>query len=93
MAETNLWTPKEYSEYRRCSLRKADRERAEGRGPPYVRIDGRIFYRRADVEEFIAAHLCGRDRAFPAVAAVVSPRRRAAPRKASMPQENVRDDS
>jgi hypothetical protein len=59
MAETELLTPKECSEYRRCSLRKLDRERAEQRGCPYVRIDGRIFYRRSDVDRFISAHVSG----------------------------------
>jgi hypothetical protein len=54
-----LLTPKESAEYRRCSRRKQDRERAEGRGPAYVRIDGRIFYRRSDLDRFIAAHVRG----------------------------------
>ena len=53
----SLLTPKECAVYRRCSVRKLDRERAEGRGCPYVRIDGRIFYRRVDVDRFIEAHL------------------------------------
>jgi hypothetical protein len=61
MAETELFTSKESAAYRRCSVRKQDRERAEGRGPAYVRIDGRIFYRRSDVDRFISAHLCGGD--------------------------------
>jgi hypothetical protein len=52
-----LLTPKECAAYRRCSVRKLDRERAERRGSPYVRIDGRIFYRRADVDRFIESHL------------------------------------
>jgi hypothetical protein len=52
-----LLTSKECAAYRRCSVRKLDRERAEGRGCSYVRIDGRIFYRRADVDRFIEAHL------------------------------------
>jgi len=59
MAETELFTPKECAEYRRCSVRKLDRERAEGRGCAYIRIDGRIFYRRGDVDRFIGAHVCG----------------------------------
>jgi hypothetical protein len=59
MTETELFTPKECADYRRCSVRKLDRERAEGRGCPYVRIDGRIFYRHADVDRFIAANLRG----------------------------------
>jgi hypothetical protein len=57
--ESNLLTPKECAEYRRCSVRKLDRERADGRGCPYVRIDGRIFYRRQDVDRFIADHIRG----------------------------------
>jgi hypothetical protein len=52
-----LLTPRECADYRRCSIRKLDRERAEGRGCPYVRIDGRIFYRRGDVDQFIESHL------------------------------------
>ena len=66
MAETELLTPRECAEYRRCSLRKLDRERAEGRGPSYVHDNGRIFYRRGDVDAFLAARLRGgedRDRA------------------------------
>jgi hypothetical protein len=62
VAESELLTPKECALYRRCSVRKLDRERAERRGCPYVRIDGRIFYRRSDVDSFIGAHVCGDDR-------------------------------
>ena len=58
-----LFTSKECAAYRRCSVRKLDRERAERRGCPYVRIDGRIFYRRKDVDRFIAAHVRGVDAA------------------------------
>jgi hypothetical protein len=59
MPDSTLLTPKECSAYRRCSLRKLDRERADGRGCPYVRIDGRIFYRREDVDQFIASRVRG----------------------------------
>jgi hypothetical protein len=59
MAETELLNPRECAAYRRCSVRKLDRDRAEGRGCPYVRIDGRIFYRRQDVDRFIAEHVRG----------------------------------
>jgi hypothetical protein len=59
MTESNLLTPRESAAYRRCSIRKQDRERADGRGPPYIRIDGRIFYRRSDLDAFIAAHVRG----------------------------------
>jgi len=57
--ETLLTAP-ETAQYLRCSLRTLDRERADGRGIPYVRIGGRIRYRRTDVEAFIAAHVRGR---------------------------------
>lgn len=62
MTSTELLTPKECARWRRCSVRKLDRERAEGRGPRYVRIDGRVFYRPTDVDLFISAHVCGGDR-------------------------------
>jgi hypothetical protein len=68
MTESDLLTPRECASYRRCSVRKLDRERAEGRGCPYVRIDGRIFYRRSDVVNFIAAHVRGGDRGDSATA-------------------------
>jgi hypothetical protein len=89
MTGTELLTPKETAKRRRCSVRKLDRERAEGRGPQYVRIDDRVFYRSADIEEFIAAHVCGGKHASAAVAtdtplspSVAPPRRRGRPRKA-----------
>jgi Helix-turn-helix domain len=59
MTQTELLTAKECADYRRCSLRTLDRERELGNGCPYVRIGGRIYYRRRDVDQFIAAHLCG----------------------------------
>lgn len=59
MEQTDLLTERETADVRRCSTRKLQRDRAEGRGCPYVRIDGRIFYRRQDVDRFIAAHVRG----------------------------------
>jgi hypothetical protein len=59
MTETKLLTAKETAKYRRCSERKQDRERAEGRGPRYVRDNGRILYRLKDVEDYIAANVHG----------------------------------
>jgi hypothetical protein len=52
-------TPRECAALRRCSVRKLDRERADGRGCPYIRIDSRIFYRRQDVDRFMATHVRG----------------------------------
>jgi hypothetical protein len=54
-----LLTPRECAALRRCSIRTLDRQRADGRGCPYVRIDNRIFYRRQDLDQFIAKHVCG----------------------------------
>lgn len=59
---TDLMTTRECADFRRCSTRTLDREREDGRGPPYVRIGARIYYRREDVNHFIAAHLCGAKR-------------------------------
>ena len=55
-----LLTAPEAARLLRCSLRTLDRERADGRGCPFVRIGGRIRYRRVDVESFIVAHLRSR---------------------------------
>jgi hypothetical protein len=57
-----LLTTRETADYRRTSIRTLDRERAEGRGPRYVRISTRIYYRRCDVDAFITAHLVGGER-------------------------------
>jgi excisionase family DNA binding protein len=57
---TELLTAAETARLLRCSLRTLDRERADGRGCPFVRIGARVRYRRADVESFIAAHVRGR---------------------------------
>lgn len=59
MTETDLLTPQEYARYRRCSVRTLDRERAQGRGCPYVRVGSRILYRRNDIDRHVEAHLRG----------------------------------
>ncbi len=81
MTETELLTPKECAHYRRCSLRKLDRERADGRGCPYVRIDSRIYYRRSDVDRFISAHVCGGELRSSGTATERQARQRSRPRK------------
>jgi Helix-turn-helix domain len=58
----------------RCSLRTLDRERADGRGCPFVRIGGCVRYRRSDIEAFIAANVRGY--ATGAVPVAVESRRR-----------------
>jgi hypothetical protein len=57
--EADLLTSAEYAHYRRSSLRTVERERETGKGCPYVRLGGRVLYRRADVERYIAGHVRG----------------------------------
>jgi hypothetical protein len=79
ITQTDLLTARECADYWRCSLRTLDRERELGNGCPYVRIGGRIYYRRGDVDQFIAAHVCGGDRVRSSIATKSPSRRR--PRK------------
>jgi hypothetical protein len=53
MSDIELLTAAEYARLRRCSLRTLDRERANHSGCPFVRLGGRIFYRRSDIERYI----------------------------------------
>ena len=55
----DLLTAREYARYRRTSPRTLDRERAEGRGCPFIRLGGRILYRRADIEHYLEAQVRG----------------------------------
>ncbi len=57
MPDNELLTPAEYARLRRCSLRTLDRERANRSGCPYVRLGGRLFYRRGDIDRFIETHI------------------------------------
>jgi hypothetical protein len=59
MSETELLTPREFACYRRCSVRTLDRERAEGRGCPYIRLGARILYRRTDIDTWIEQQVHG----------------------------------
>ena len=59
MFDPDLLTPREYACYRRCSVRTLDRERAEGRGCPYIRLGARILYRRSDIIHFLSSQLRG----------------------------------
>jgi hypothetical protein len=59
MTDISLLTEKESAKYQRRSQRTLARERSEGRGCRYVRIGSRIFYRKSDLDAFIAAHVRG----------------------------------
>lgn len=43
----------------RVSKRTLERWRAEGVGPKWLRLNGRIVYRAVDIEAFEAAHMNG----------------------------------
>jgi len=75
-----LLTAPETAQYLRCSLRTLDRERADGSGIPYVRIGGRIRYRRADIDAFVKAHLRGHASEAKSISDTAQARRRRAPR-------------
>lgn len=50
-----LLTEAEYAELRGVSVRTIKRERAARRGPPYIRLGRKVFYRRAAIEQWIIA--------------------------------------
>ena len=57
VSEADLLTSAEYAHYRRCSLRTVERERETGEGCSYVRLGGRVLYRRADIQRYIEQHI------------------------------------
>jgi hypothetical protein len=50
-------TQAEYAQLRRCSVRTIERERLHGTGCPFVKLGGRVLYRRTDIDHFMAAHV------------------------------------
>jgi hypothetical protein len=79
--ESELLTPQEYAHVRRSSIRTLDRERAEGRGCPFVRLGSRIFYRRRDIDRYIETQVRGGEFCAADAGAGPPPRRRGRPRK------------
>jgi hypothetical protein len=57
MSDIEFLTTNEYARLRRCSRRTLERERAIGSGCPYVRLGGRILYRRSDITRHIEKHI------------------------------------
>lgn len=47
--------PDKASEYLGCSQMTLARMRHEGRGPRYVKLGGRVFYRKADLDAYVEA--------------------------------------
>jgi hypothetical protein len=77
--DDDLLTQVEAARKRRRSVRTLERERAEGRGPPYVRDGGRILYRWGDIRKYNQGRVRGGD--FPRAPVEPQPRRRSGHRK------------
>jgi hypothetical protein len=81
LRDEDLLTQNEAAKKRRCSKRKLERERAEGRGPAYVQDRGRVYYRWGDIRRYIASLVRGPQTepgsvAPPAAAPAAKPRRK-----------------
>jgi len=53
--ETQLLTPVEASRYLRRSVSRLNNWRSEKKGPDYLKLEGRVFYRREQLDEFLKA--------------------------------------
>lgn len=49
--------PHQLSERWLVNITTLERWRSEGKGPPYLRIQGRVLYRLEDIETYEAQHL------------------------------------
>lgn len=70
-----LLTPAEFAKLRQCSKRTLDRERALGIGCPFLRLGHRVYYRPADIEQYLEQNLHG------ALSGAPAPRPRGRPPK------------
>jgi hypothetical protein len=75
VSDSELLTTDEYARVSRRSSRTIERERSTGTGCPYVRLGGRILYRRSDIERHIQKHIRSTD------ADAAAPHRLSRPRK------------
>lgn len=55
--DRDLWLSEEYCDYFHIRPQTAQKQRMVATGCPFVRIGGRVFYRRADVLAHVASHL------------------------------------
>ena len=56
---SELMVNKEAAVYLRISADTLRRWRSKGSGPRYIKINGRILYRRRDLERFLDLNECG----------------------------------
>ena len=54
LSETCL-TEREYAELRGVSVRTIQRERAARRGPPFIKLGKKVYYRKAAIEGWLIA--------------------------------------
>ena len=56
MGSSEFLTTRQLADYLGMSIVKINNDRARGFGPPYMRVDRVIRYRRTDVDEWIKEH-------------------------------------
>jgi len=49
----DLMTAAEYADWRGFDIRSEQRERAQRKGPPFIRLGRKIFYRKAAIETWL----------------------------------------
>jgi hypothetical protein len=55
--DRDLWLSEEYADFFKIRPQTAQKQRMVASGCPFVRIGGRVYYRRADVLAYVASHL------------------------------------
>ncbi|MGG7644487.1 helix-turn-helix transcriptional regulator [Rhodovulum sp. YNF3179] len=53
---SNLFTEQQYADLRRVSRRTVQRDRALRKGPPFIKIGRRIYYRPEAIEAWLLAN-------------------------------------
>jgi excisionase family DNA binding protein len=53
---SNLLTVQEAAKYLRCGVSTLNKLRVSGGGPMYVKMHGRVTYKRDDLDRYIAQH-------------------------------------
>ena len=57
--EQRLWLTEEAAEFARVSTRTLQRKRAEGEGPPFIRLGRFVRYLPADVRQWVEQNRVG----------------------------------
>lgn len=59
MDKNKLLTTAELAEYFQISIKRLEYWRSQGKGPPWVRLEGSIRYRWDDVQKWLEGNQCG----------------------------------